>query len=69
MNIITIPFEEPLIINVKGQTVQVVAFKTLEHGNIKFGVEAPRSVEVHREEIFNAIRQKKLAAEAVPDVE
>lgn len=69
MNIITIPFEEPLIINVKGHTVQVVAFKTLEHGNIKFGVEAPRSVEVHREEIYNAIRQKKMAAEMMPDLD
>lgn len=63
MNIVTIPFEEPLIIDLNGRTVQVIAFKTLEHGNIKFGVDAPRSVEVHREEIFHAIRQKKQAAE------
>jgi carbon storage regulator len=59
MNIVTIPFEEPLIVEVNGVVVQVVAFKTLEHGNIKFGVQAPRSVEVHREEIYNAIKQKQ----------
>ncbi|CEK10587.1 carbon storage regulator [Legionella hackeliae] len=59
MNIVTIPFEEPLTVNIKGTTVQIVAFKTLEHGNIKFGVNAPRSVEVHREEIYRAIKQKQ----------
>lgn len=59
MNIVTIPFEEPLTVCIKGQVVQVVAFKTLEHGNIKFGVQAPRSVEIHREEIYHAIKQKQ----------
>ncbi|MDI9819437.1 MULTISPECIES: carbon storage regulator [unclassified Legionella] len=59
MNIVTIPFEEPLTINIDGKIIQVVAFKTLEHGNIKFGVEAPRSIEVHREEIHRAIKQKQ----------
>lgn len=58
MNIVTIPFEEPLTVCVNGELVQVVAFKTLEHGNIKFGVQAPRSIEVHREEIYHAIKQK-----------
>lgn len=61
MDIITLPFEEPLTISVDGAQVQVIAFKTLEHGNIKFGVEAPRSIEVHREEIYHAIKQKKSA--------
>lgn len=64
MNIVTIPFEEPLIVNINGTVVQVVAFKTLEHGNIKFGVNAPRSVEVHREEIYHAIKQKQLNEDA-----
>ncbi|MBA2651581.1 MAG: carbon storage regulator [Tatlockia sp.] len=59
MNIVTIPFEEPLTVSIKGSTIQIIAFKTLEHGNIKFGVQAPRSIEVHREEIFNAIRLKQ----------
>jgi carbon storage regulator len=63
MNIVTVPFEEPLIVQVNGVVVQIVAFKTLEHGNIKFGVQAPRSVEVHREEIYNAIKQKQQNSE------
>ncbi|MCA0403663.1 MAG: carbon storage regulator [Proteobacteria bacterium] len=63
MQILTVPFETPLTISIKGQIVQLIAFKTLEHGNIKFGVEAPRSVEVHREEIYHAIKQKLLESE------
>lgn len=65
MNIITIPFEEPLIICVAGEIVQVIAFKTQEHGNIKFGIQAPRSINVHREEIYLAIKQKQLLEETI----
>ncbi|KTD21140.1 carbon storage regulator [Legionella londiniensis] len=61
MQIITVPFEEPLIVSLGGQKVQVIAFKTQEHGNVKFGVNAPRSVNVHREEIYHAIKQKQQA--------
>ena len=59
MNIVSIAFEEPLFISVDGETVQLVAFKTQEHGNIKFGVQAPRFVNIHREEIYHAIKLKK----------
>ena len=59
MRILQVPFEEPLLIDVEGETVQLIAFKTQEHGNIKFGVKAPRSINVHREEIYEAIKQKK----------
>ncbi|WP_133127225.1 carbon storage regulator [Legionella nagasakiensis] len=62
MYIITVPFEEPLIIDINGELVQIVAFKTQEHGNIKFGINAPRSINVHREEIYHAIKQKEQAA-------
>ena len=61
MNIITVPFEESLFLTVEGETVQIIAFKTQEHGNIKFGVQAPRSINVHREEIYHAIKQKQQA--------
>ncbi|MCC5016012.1 MULTISPECIES: carbon storage regulator [Legionella] len=64
MNIVTIPFEEPLTVHVNGTVVQIVAFKTSEHGNIKFGVEAPRSIQVHREEIYHAIKQKQQSGDA-----
>jgi len=59
MNIVTVPFEEPLNIVIAGQIVKVVAFKTQEHGNIKFGVDAPRNIDVHREEIYYAIKKKR----------
>ncbi len=59
MKIEMLPFEEPLILNINGEVVQLLAFKTQEHGNIKFGVNAPRSVKVHREEIYHAIKQKE----------
>ena len=58
MNIVNIPFEEPLTILINGETIQVVAFKTQEHGNIKFGIQAPRTIHIHREEIYNAIKEK-----------
>ncbi|MFA6303288.1 MAG: carbon storage regulator [Legionella sp.] len=60
MDIISLQFDEPLIIRIADATVKILAFKTQEHGNIKFGVDAPRSINVHREEIFHAIKQKQL---------
>lgn len=60
MQILMIPFEEPITIMVENETVKLLAFKTSEHGNIKFGVEAPRSLKVHREEIYFAIKEKEL---------
>lgn len=59
MNIVMLPFEESMVLTVNNEIVQIVAFKTLEHGNIKFGIDAPRSVNVHREEIYHAIKQKE----------
>ena len=63
MNIITVDYEETLTFCVQGEVIQVVAFKTPEHGNVKFGVEAPRSIKVHREEIYHAIKQKEKLGE------
>jgi carbon storage regulator len=60
MDIISLNFEEPLMIRIGDTTVKILTFKTAEHGNIKFGVEAPRTINVHREEIFHAIKQKEL---------
>lgn len=60
MDIISLQFEEPLIIRIADTAIKILAFRTQEHGNIKFGVEAPRTINVHREEIFHAIKQKQL---------
>ncbi len=51
MDIVTINFEEKLVIDIRGQGVTLVAFQTLEHGNIKFGIDAPRNLRVNREEV------------------
>ena len=59
MDIISLEFEEPLMVKIGAITVKILAFKTTEHGNIKFGVEAPRTVNIHREEIFHAIKRKE----------
>ncbi len=66
MNIINLDFEEPLYIHIKGDLVQIFAFKTQEPGNIKFGIEAPRTLQVHREEIYHIIQQKKELIDATP---
>lgn len=63
MNILNVDFEDPLILCVNGEVIQLIAFRTPEHGNVKFGVEAPRSVKVHREEIYNAIKLKEQQTE------
>ena len=65
MEIKTVPFEEPLTIIVDNQKIELIAFRTPEHGNIKFGVNAPRSVQVHREEIYHAIKQKELEGSSI----
>lgn len=58
MDIITVDFEESLMLSVDGEIARVVAFKTQEHGHIKFGVDAPRSLKVHREEVYLAIKKQ-----------
>ena len=67
MNILNIPFEEPLTITINGEKIQVIAFKTQEHGNIKFGIQAPRTIQVHREEIYQAIKLKETIDTPLPE--
>ncbi len=67
MNIINLDFEEPLYININGNLVQMFVFKTQEPGNLKFGIEAPRTVQVHREEIYQIIQQKKYLVDVEPN--
>ncbi|MBA4696458.1 MAG: carbon storage regulator [Legionella sp.] len=59
MDLINLPFEESLAISTAAGTVRITVFKTLEQGNVKLGVDAPRSLAVHREEIYYAIKQKQ----------
>lgn len=59
MDIVNLPFEEPLRIQIDGHEVIVYAFKTVEPCNVKFGIQAPRAVKVHREEVYKAILKKE----------
>ncbi len=58
MDIISIAFEEQFVIKLNNELVKITAFETHEHGNIKFGIEAPRSINVHHEDIYYAIKEK-----------
>lgn len=58
MEIITVPFEIPLTIEINGEKIGINCFETIEHGNIKFGVNAPRSVKVDREEVHQLKKRK-----------
>lgn len=59
MDIVNLPFEEPLRITLDNQEIILYAFKTFEPCNVKFGIQAPRSVKVHREEVYHAIKKKQ----------
>lgn len=51
VNIIKIEFEKEMKLTVNQQEITLICFKADEHGNIKFGVNAPKNVGVNREEI------------------
>lgn len=51
MDIVYVEFENKMYLTVNHQPISLVCFKTDEHGNVKFGVDAPRDVSVNREEI------------------
>lgn len=59
MDIIHLPFEETFQIKLNNDIITLVVYRTNEYGNIKFGIEAPRTVKVNREEIYNALKQKQ----------
>ncbi len=55
MDILSLSFETPLVLTIGGETIKIVTFKTQEHGNIKFGIEAARTIKVNREEVHLAM--------------
>ena len=61
MDIVMVDFEQPLHIRRNDNNVTLVTFKTAEPGQVKFGVEAPKNIKVHREEVYHAIKEKEKA--------
>jgi carbon storage regulator len=59
MDILSLSFEEPLMISIGERIVKLIPYKTPEPGNIKFGIVAPLSINIHREEIYKAIQTKQ----------
>lgn len=51
MDIVHVEFEKQMKLTVNKQEVTLTCFRTDEHGNIKFGINAPKNVGVNREEI------------------
>lgn len=63
MDIINVAFEEPLRLEIYGHEVILYAFKAVEPCHVKFGIQAPRSLKVHREEVYKTI-MRRLRSEA-----
>lgn len=59
MDIISLSFEDSLMITINDDIVKLTPYRTAEYGNIKFGIQAPRTINVHREEIFRVIKSKQ----------
>lgn len=55
MDIITVSFEESLLIHINHEWVKFTTFKSTEPGHVKLGIEAPKTVSVHREEVHNLL--------------
>ncbi len=60
VDIINVEFEKEMKLTVNNQEVTFISFKTNEHGNIKFGVNAPKNIGVNREEVhFKKLKNNK----------
>jgi carbon storage regulator len=52
MDILYFDFNDPIIIEVQRNQIKLTLYETSEPGQIKFGIDAPRSVQINREEIY-----------------
>ncbi|KTC84429.1 MULTISPECIES: carbon storage regulator [Legionella] len=53
MEIVNIFFEETLVIQINNQLVTILPKKSPQHGDISFGINAPKSISVDREEVYH----------------
>lgn len=63
MEIRNITLESRMVIISNNQKIYITPFLTSEPGNIKLGVDAPRGLEVNREEIYKQ-KQERLKIES-----
>jgi carbon storage regulator len=57
MLILTRRISEKIIIDTGREVIEVVPL-SISGSQVKLGVQAPRNIEVHREEIYNRIKQE-----------
>lgn len=60
MDIITEDFGKNLVIEIGGETVTLRIFN-MSNDQIKFGIDAPSGLSIHREEIYKLIQEKDKA--------
>lgn len=56
MELITVAYEERLIMELDGKKVSLTVFPFKEPGCFNFGIDAPRDITIHREEIYKKIK-------------
>jgi len=50
------------IITPDGTVINVMVCKVKSDGGVRIGIDAPKNVEIHREEVWHAIQRKAAAA-------
>ena len=60
MEIISVSFEASLLILIKDKMIKLTTLKTQEDDNVKFSIMAPSTINIYRQEIYLAIKQKQL---------
>jgi len=67
MLVLTRKKEESIMI---GDDIKVTIMEIRKDGTVRIGIEAPKNIDIHREEVYKAIQEEnKLAAQALKDLD
>lgn len=58
MEVTYIDFESPLILTINNQIVKIVLYASKEISSVQFGIDAPRTISVHREERYSSKKEQ-----------